>query len=573
MTVLSIANLPAQKAFYIIIGRNLANTFSRGLVVETDFRSLGMLALTARYIILEVPFLLWNVVGKALSRLSWMAAPLWIGALSMGTGAAALRAGVIVETASCDLWNATRITFAVALLRGIQPYPSLDEGALLPCIYPPLGMFTHIPAALFADVQSIMVAGGLLSMCYAFAPVGFVLFTQVREFSGTLIAWAGLLAFAFYSQWSRALYYSLYEIHVDAPALGAAATACALVTRQLKRGNPSMLWPALFLAMAVSTKQTTFPLVLALPIYLWLAHGRWSAVRLFTTTLLWGLAFFVVLGAICGFRNMFVTAMWAPAQHPVQWDLWNLTLLVDEYIVPGLVPLLLAVISTPVWSRMRGRFSMHGPAPIFVFAGLALLPTAISGRIKVGGDVNNNSFVLYFLGIGGAIGLATLASWLITTVNRRRAGLALVGSAIAACLIVLGAQAARDNALGLEYALQKIQRSPVVDAYQIALSRPGEVYFPWYPFPVLLAEGRLYHHEFAVYELEMVGVRFSQERYLKNMPAKLKEVWLRNDEKFDFVRVPGFSNPGMNGDRADGWEIEFKRVGAWKVFTAGQPSR
>src|SRR6185369_3288441 len=103
-----------------------------------------------------------------------------------------------------------------------------------------------------------------------------------------------------------------------------------------------------------------------------------------------------------------------------------------------------------------------------------------------------------------ALGFSSLATHFSRTAGGIAAKLRLASVAFAACIALFAWHALVEARTTLGHALGQVEYNPLVELYDIATNKPQEVYFPWYPLPSLLADGSLYHFEFAVAELETV---------------------------------------------------------------------
>ena len=61
-------------------------------------------------------------------------------------------------------------------------------------------------------------------------------------------------------------------------------------------------------------------------------------------------------------------------------------------------------------------------------------------------------------------------------------------------------------------------------AYEFALRHPGEACFPWQPLASLLAEGRLYHFEYGMFDRFLAGYDPTSEHVRADVPPRLR--WL-----------------------------------------------
>ena len=169
--------------------------------------------------------------------------------------------------------------------------------------------------------------------------------------------------------------------------------------------------------------------------------------------------------------------------------------------------LLVALVDALLMNRPGRRWPRRAWAAWFLLA-VCLLPTASIGRTKVGGEVNHESFVVFYLA-------AAVVCWLVSlTLDRGRAFPARLAGALAVLVAVNsprvldypGWRAAWDN-----------QNEA---AYRYDVRHPGEVYFPWNPLTSLLAEGKLYHFDYGVFDRNLGGARVSAGQVGEFLPSR-----------------------------------------------------
>jgi hypothetical protein len=467
-------------------------------------------------------------------------------------------------------WNEPRLAPIFALTRGYRLYYGPDSGPALCTMYGPLTALAYLPVTIFHSPTIIFLLAGTLSTAFFFLPILWLHIDRLPYRSPKFIygLW-GFICFGLFIYHSLALGWSAFSIHADAPALGFSALACyALYQRRQKDRLTPFIVSALSCVLAVWTKQTLAPLVLALPVYLWLAEGRRSAVRYALCLLTLGsaisLLFFWWLGRDMIF-GMFTIPSHTPWFYPpVEAFLWATRLLFSD----KKVPFFWSIVIFYVWylyktskSNNVSEWLEENRWALFAIVSLFLIPTALLTRVKVGGEVNANSLTLYFLLASVTLLLSHTAAALP---EHRLSGISR-GSKYLLIFLVAGAASAdiyhlwRGGWYGpsqlKRFEWDNIKRNPPQIAYEFAAKHPNEVYFPWYPLVTLLADGKLYHFDDGVSDRAMAGFPMTPEHVRANLPSHMRYV-VEDDKEASYVRryLPEFSKRVILDDLA-GWYV------------------
>jgi hypothetical protein len=70
--------------------------------------------------------------------------------------------------------------------------------------------------------------------------------------------------------------------------------------------------------------------------------------------------------------------------------------------------------------------------------------------------------------------------------------------------------------------MENLSKNPSQEAYEYAKRHPGEAYFPWNPISSLLAEGKLYHTTFGLWDRDLAGLKISDEHVRAYIPRNIK---------------------------------------------------
>src|SRR5262249_25719229 len=139
--------------------------------------------------------------------------------------------------------------------------------------------------------------------------------------------------------------------------------------------------------------------LLALPLWLGWSGGFWLCLRYLVCLLLAGLLVAGIFISVLNARDLFFHVVTIPSRHP--WDAsWgefpvNLVQVTREWLTYA--SLLLVLLALGIFSNRSGgpvRWPARNRWSVFLLAALAVLPTSLLGRLKVGGDRNALSFTL-----------------------------------------------------------------------------------------------------------------------------------------------------------------------------------
>ena len=423
------------------------------------------------------------------------------------------------------------------LLDGYSLYATLESGPILGWIYPPLAALFYLPAVLIASPARAVVAGSLIAAFCAAAPAAWLHFRRSeREPFGLQSCWISFAAFGISTTVLLALRYSCYAVHADAPALGAVALACGVLSQWLGAGGDGRSvptrpgdWPAWrgmaiaagLAALAVACKQTLLPAIVVLALWVAIERG-WRAAAVFgavaSATLVLLLA---ALGAWLGYRGMWLNAVEIPRHHPLEW-------IHGDASTQALIPALgcLGVLGA-AWIRSRPRAAAgeHRRWMLLVTVGLALVPSALLSRAKHGGDVNSYSLFLYFFALAASLELKSVLApiWSRTSPSRmvRLASLSALG-ALAAGGLATAYQQAATTVLA--------EPSPIARAIDLERAHANGIYFPYHPLVMLRIDGRLYHDLRAIAEWKAAGLRLPPARIAAELPHDQRMIAMRDFE-------------------------------------------
>ncbi len=128
-----------------------------------------------------------------------------------------------------------------------------------------------------------------------------------------------------------------------------------------------------------------------------------------------------------------------------------------------------------------------------------MLPSAIAGRAKAGGDINSFSLALFFLTCGLTVMLADMARGVEPLAVR------VAIPVLVAILAPLANSRKRRSFPPLPAKVRELPQAPQSVAFEYLRRHPGEAYFPWFPLAHLFAEHQFRHYAFGIADRLLAG--------------------------------------------------------------------
>ena len=435
-------------------------------------------------------------------------------------------------------WNQARLAPLFGLRYGYSLYYTAENGPVTGAIYGPISYLAYFPSLIANAPLPALLIGSITATIYYFAPILWIFLSgQFRRGPGRVIGLFLILIFGIWTIGNPALSYSGFDIHADAPALGLGAAACALLMRKAELAGRQhflrLLGSALLAVLAVYSKQSVIFLIPALTGFVWIADGKRSALIYAAASGVLVVAMFGIFASLFNPHALFFNLYGFPSHQGFGkgymrfpnralsaavstilltarrlWDYgeWVLLLLALCYVVE--FHLHSKKVAAIEWLR-RNRWT------VFHFAAAAGLPASILFGAKVGGDTNAFSLFLYF----GAIGLLLFVGHL--ALEHR----SISRPVVTACFIlVIALIPAAMISIDVPTLIREMRASHTEQVYEYEKKHPGEVYFSFFPLPTLMAERRLYHFEYGVFDRELGGARVSATHFFRYVPPDLKFV-------------------------------------------------
>ncbi len=416
-------------------------------------------------------------------------------------------------------WNAVRLLPSLVLLSDYPLYVGPQDGPALTIYYGPMSAVLFLPAALGRTPTEILLIGGSLNVVLLLGPL-FLIVGRERKRIGTGPVVVGCILAAAAVLLQATTHYFATKPHVDAPALALALVSCALLLGRKRRRWSRLAGAATLAVLAVWAKQIELPVALAQTIWLAVVEGRRTALRYVLLLAACGAATSVLFVTLFGFEELRFNLITVMASHPWIGDGSWLLLALLEMLVGASLFGLVVLVALRARKRFEGELDTASllrdkPWAFFVLVALLMAPVSLLGRVKVGGAVNSYHSI-FFLLVAAVLVLVRLELLGPTAASRQRAKQVLyVLTAVAVLAIVPQLQS---------QSLTDVFDNPQEQAYRYALAHPGTAYFPWQPLSTFLAEGRLDHFDYAIYDRELAGFPASEELFRSFLPPRLEVV-------------------------------------------------
>jgi hypothetical protein len=452
-------------------------------------------------------------------------------------------------------WSPARLSWSAALLHGYRPYYGPTSGPILSTLYGPVSTLVFVPAFLARGITASIVSASLINALCMALPL--LLLTCRGHWTCARERTIGLAGFAFGAGAmlaSGATFTMAAAIHADAPAVGLGLLSCLMLTGRAETLAARSLWAAACLAiLAVWAKQIEAPLLLAQLTYLALVFGGRTAWRYLLRLSILGGALSLGFVALFGFHDMVFNMFTLPGHQPwhtspSQLGVITLNLLLRSRLFLFVIAWVL--LSTPGLTRqwLRDRDWM-----LLILAAAFLFPVSVLARSKIGA-LENSYHCLYYL-------LAACSVLLTKSVRTDSVPRYRWVAFLLACLLSVSVSLQLQTGLrGLRH-LGRLSDNPQQQAFEFARTHRGEAYFPWNPLSTLLAEGKLYHFDYAVRDRMLAGHQVSDRHFRSQLPPNLRFVLFQKKRQDEYVlrHLPEFRR-----------RVTLSEMPGWIVYTRGK---
>ena len=444
-------------------------------------------------------------------------------------------AGVLVPVLLCALaycyvatlqlntrwgWSADRLAPTVGLFHGYPLYSPIDTGPINGWLHGPVAPILWSPAALADSPQPALAIAAAINLGFLLFPL---LYASLRFSAGPVLP--RLSGFVYGAAAILLVYPTWYMASVlcsDAIAVALGLGSCLVLMGGATPGTRRLALAALLGVLAAWTKQTEAPLVLAQLAWLLWVHG-WR------TSLRYGALFAVILAAAAAVFGLMrprdvILNMWTIPSSQKLTGSWAAagTETVDflRYTLAFSVPCLLALLPGDSATRPGPRIGRVVALPLA--AALVMLPLGVMAAMKVGGDRNSIHSVYY---LAGAAIVAIAQVWSPTPPRAFVLRGAALLAAVATAVLALRLMADYPNMSMLP------PRCLSQQAWIFSREHPGQTYFAQDPLSTVMAEGRMYHFDYAVLDREHAGIVTSARHIREGLPeAPLAVVYPRTED-------------------------------------------
>lgn len=438
----------------------------------------------------------------------------------------AVEAGAGILNSPYFVWNEIRMARSAALLHGFAIYPGRDASSpIVGTLHTPVSHCLYLVAAGFHNPTDALLAGSLLSLLLVFVPLGWVLWRASEGASDRLLAAAAVFLFCgFLVMQAPGTFHIASMIHGDAAAVAFATVACGVFSNRLKPITAAQVWMAgLAAVLAVGSKQTIAPIVLAIALFLAVASGARLVAHFVAAVFVGGAVLMGVILEFVPLRAFLFNTVTLAAHLPLK--VGYIGLLVRAFregkqdSLPAVFPIML--LAGGQWIAAKRRpglrdFFRANRWAVFAIAATAQIPVVVKAVATSGADVNHPGAALYLLFVAASLAIEQHVTDPDQALWR---GLAWMCAAVG---ILVGI--APGTLLSLPSRVRDLRVSPPEMALRYELRHPGHAYFPWNPLASLQSAGKAYHVDYSVYDREIAGYPLTPQQFEAGLPPGFEVV-------------------------------------------------
>ncbi|MEQ9358549.1 hypothetical protein [Coleofasciculus chthonoplastes] len=442
-------------------------------------------------------------------------------------------------TSSEPEWNADRLTMAFFGKYKFNLYnPEDSVRPLISDMYGPLLALAYLPATIANSPTWALVLGKLMSLVFFFIPVIWLYVSEIWQKQKLSLSILALIAFFFFTTDIRALSYDAFRICADCPALGFSALACIIIYKEQNKSEIplyKLLISAIFAVFAVWTKQIAVPILISLPLYIILAYDTKTFQRYLACLVTSGVVISGILIIAFNPQGLLFNMITIPSHQPWEGGDNKLSVILSGAeelagycLLQGVIVGIGILLTVPNDLQKIKDWIKENPWILFFIVSLFFIPTSLLGRVKVGGDANG-MYTVYFLTLTANLVLLQKATTL-STESGREILQRISQTGLLTIVIMLTIYNLNLPIQNIYKTLPNFFNNVHQVVYDYSRNHPGQVYFPWHPLSVLMAENKLYHIDSGPFDRYLAGCPISQEDFLAYIP-----------ENFTMIAIPAWA--------------------------------
>lgn len=495
------------------------------LFFSAFFVSKGTVPLTVSdWLVIAFFILLYPLVVRYFSARQSCLDRLTLWSVGCALGLLCCAAGLIIYCSPLSDWNAHRLAWVFSQTYHYQLYYPQGEGPILARMYGPLAPLFYFAVTFFRTPTVAIVAASFLTAIFFFLPA--VLFLRHRYGKEKNLFLLGVTLFAFMTFETRSLSYVAFQIHADTPAMFWISMAAFMLLVAKKSLWLGLAGSSLCLVLGVWTKQTMFPAVGALFLWVFLWRKEKICLRYFLVFVASGLVLSAFFVKVYGFQDLFYNMIFIPSHQSLRVQAGWIPALAGAFADFASRIFVQAIILLVCWKGAARLLSVkHRTAPLlslsFLFV-LWFLPFSIVMYLKQWSDANHFAPAAYFLSLAAIIFLLEkmrsqgFFSNNCTFYQRiiKLFFVFLIGAITLRNVVVLGRQ------------IPKVISNPQQVAFQYLEARGSYVYFPDQTLSALLARKTLFHSLDGLMDLSTANIPIDKAHLLAYVPRGMEYIAL-----------------------------------------------
>jgi len=201
------------------------------------------------------------------------------------------------------------------------------------------------------------------------------------------------------------------------------------------------------------------------------------------------------------------------------------------------------------------------PWALLATMAIFMIPTTLLGKVKLGGDINTLSPILYFLSAAISFGLS---QYILEALFYKSHPMHRFARPAFFLVLMIPVFFVMPKIYSGIIHLKNLPNNEQKMAYEYAKKHPGEAYFPNNPLSSLLAERKLYNFNCGVKDKALAGYAVSEEHIRRYIPNNVKIVAFNKTYMHQYILryLPEFRK-----------RIDIEDLSEWIVYTREDNSK